>query len=84
MARVNPANVLPGFGIGKFIGDAIVVFTGKATADKATDLLHGRVSWGTAVTAAAGLLLISGVLFIDWRQLLQRKRLRLNFAIWNT
>jgi hypothetical protein len=27
-------------------------------------------------------LLISGVLFIDWRQLLGHKKLRLNFAIW--
>ena len=27
MAQVNPWNILPGFAIGKFIGDAIVVFT---------------------------------------------------------
>lgn len=84
MARVKPSNVLPGFFFGKFIGDAIMVFTGKATAAKATDLFHGNVSWHTALMAGIGLLLISGVLFIDWRQLLQRKKLRLNFAIWNT
>ena len=84
MAHVNPANTLPGFLVGKFIGDAIVVFTGKATADEATDLLHGHMSWQTALVAGAGLLLISGVLFIDWRQLLQRHTIRLNFAIWKT
>jgi len=28
------------------------------------------------------LVLISGVVFIDWRELLGRKKLRLNFAIW--
>ena len=82
MAHVNPWNILPGFAIGKFIGDGIVVFTGTVTAEKATDLVHGRVSWQAALTAGVGLLLISGVLFIDWRQLLQRKKLRLNFAIW--
>jgi uncharacterized membrane protein YdjX (TVP38/TMEM64 family) len=82
MAHVNPWNVLPGFAVGKFIGDAIVVFTGKVTAEKATDLMQGKVSWQTALTAGVGLLLISGVLFVDWRQLLQRKKLRLNFAIW--
>jgi len=53
------------------------------TADEATDLMHGRVSWQTALTAAAGLLLLSGVLFIDWRALLGRRKLRLNFAIWS-
>jgi uncharacterized membrane protein YdjX (TVP38/TMEM64 family) len=83
MAHVNPRNILPGFAIGKFLGDAWVIFAGKVTADKATDLMHGKVSWQTALTAGAGLVLLSGVLFIDWRQALQHKKLRLNFAIWN-
>src|SRR5215211_751464 len=82
MAHVNPWNVLPGFAVGKFLGDAWVLFTAKVTAEEATDLLHGKVSWQTGLTAAVGLLLISGVLFIDWRELLGRKKLRLNFAIW--
>jgi membrane protein YqaA with SNARE-associated domain len=82
MARVNPWNVLPGFAIGKFLGDAWVLFTAKVTAEEAKDLMHGRVSWQAALTAAAGLFLISGVLFVDWRELLGRKRLRLNFRIW--
>jgi hypothetical protein len=38
----------------------------------------------TALMAGIGLLVISGVLFIDWRQLPQRKKLRPNFAIWKT
>jgi hypothetical protein len=82
MARVNPWNVLPGFAVGKFLGDAWVIMTAKVTADEAVDLLHGHVSWQAALTLGAGLLLISGVLFIDWRQLLGRKKLRLNFRIW--
>src|SRR4051794_11735933 len=82
MANVNPWNVLPGFAIGKFLGDAWVIFTAKVTAAEATDVMHGQVSWQTALTAAAGLLLLSGVLFIDWRALLGRRKLRLNFAIW--
>ena len=82
LARIEPWNILPGFAIGKFLGDAWVVFTAKVTADEATDLLHGKISWQTAATAAAGLLLLSGVLFIDWREALVHKKLRLNFAIW--
>jgi len=82
MAHVNPWNILPGFAIGKFLGDAWVVYAAKLTADQAVDLLHGHVSWQTAVTAVAGLLLISGVLFIDWREAFAHKKLRLNFAIW--
>ena len=82
MAHVNPWNVLPGFAIGKFLGDAWVIWTAAITADEAIGLMHGQVSWPTALTAGAGLLLISGVLFVDWRQLLGRKKLRLNFRIW--
>jgi membrane protein YqaA with SNARE-associated domain len=81
MAQVNPWHILPGFAIGKFLGDAWVLFTAKVTAEEATDLLHGKVSWQTGLTAAAALLLISGVLFIDWRELLGHQKLRLNFAI---
>jgi len=29
------------------------------------------------------LLLISAVLFIDWRALIQKKKFQLNFKIWN-
>ena len=82
LAHVNPWNILPGFAIGKFIGDAWVILTAKVTADEATSLMHGQVSWQTALTAGAGLLLISGVLVIDWRQLLGHKKFRLNFKIW--
>jgi membrane protein YqaA with SNARE-associated domain len=82
LAHVNPWNVLPGFAVGKFIGDAWVILTAKVTADEAISLMNGKVSWRTALTAGAGLLLISGVLVIDWRQLLGHKKFRLNFKIW--
>jgi membrane protein YqaA with SNARE-associated domain len=82
MARVTPWNILPGFAIGKFLGDAWVVFAGTVTAENATDLMHGKVSWQAVLMASVGLLLISGVLFIDWRQVLEHKKVRLNFAIW--
>ena len=82
MAHVNPWNILPGFAIGKFLGDAWVILTAKVTADQATSLMSGKLSWQTALTAATGLLLISGVLVIDWRQLLGHKKFRLDFKIW--
>src|SRR5204863_9484036 len=69
LAHVNPWNVLPGFAIGKFLGDAWVILAAKVTADQATTLMSGTLSWQTALTAGAGLLLICGVLVIDWRQL---------------
>ena len=54
MAHVNSWNILPGFAIRKFLGDAWVVFAGKVTAEKATDLMHGKVSWQAALAPQAG------------------------------
>jgi hypothetical protein len=83
VARTNMWNMLPGFAIGKFLGDAWVIFAGKLTAGRATDLMQGNVSWQAALTTLVGLLLLSGMLFVDWRALLEHGKLRLNFAIWN-
>jgi hypothetical protein len=83
IAHVNPSNILPGFAMGKFLADAWVILMAKFTADEATDLLPGHISWQTALTAAAGLMVISCVLFIDWRQLLGHKKVRFNFKIEN-
>jgi len=30
-----------------------------------------------------GLLLVCAVVFIDWRSLIQRKKLKINFKVWN-
>jgi hypothetical protein len=34
------------------------------------------------VTAIVGLLVIGAFLFIDWRVLLEKKKLKFNFKIW--
>jgi len=82
MARLNPLYLLPPFFIGKFASDAVMVFTGKYEAQSFRDMLHGDISWGTGLLAFAGILLISGVLFIDWPMLLAHKKFRLHFKIW--
>ena len=49
MAHVNPWNILPGFAIGKFLGDAWVILMAKVTADErpicSMGTCHGRPHW---------------------------------------
>jgi membrane protein YqaA with SNARE-associated domain len=82
MGRVNPLHTVPPFFIGKFLSDALMVATGRYLAGNATDLVHGALNWKTIVAAGLGLVVIGGLLFIDWFALFCRKKLTLKFKIW--
>ena len=75
-ARVKPLHILPAFFIGKFVSDAVMVFSGKLASHTIAETIHGQLSWKTAAVALAGAALMGGVFFIDWKKLLQHKRLQ--------
>ena len=81
-ARVDPLPILPAFLIGKFISDAVMVFSSKEAIRNFGDVIKGQGSPKSMILAGFGLLLITAVLFIDWRELLQRKRVKFRFDIW--
>ena len=75
MAKMKPLYIIPAFTVGKVISDTIAVVTGKYAAENADDLIHGMVSWKSISGLVLGLVLIFALLFIDWRTLLQKKKL---------
>jgi membrane protein YqaA with SNARE-associated domain len=81
IARVNPWYILPPFFCGRLITDGVMVYTGKYAAGNLSNLLQGQMSWKTVLIAIAGLFIIGAFLFVDWRCLLEKRRLRLNFKI---
>jgi membrane protein YqaA with SNARE-associated domain len=81
IARVNPWYILPPFFCGRLITDGVMVYTGKYAAGNLSNLLQGQMSWKTVLIAIAGLFVIGAFLFVDWRCLLEKRRLRLNFKI---
>jgi membrane protein YqaA with SNARE-associated domain len=83
MARMRPIFIIPAFTIGKVISDTVAVLTGRYAAENTKDLIQGMVSWKSVTGLVVGLLLIFALLFIDWRSLLQKKKFKLNFKIWN-
>jgi membrane protein YqaA with SNARE-associated domain len=82
MARLKALYIIPAFFIGKFTSDAIAVHLGKYASDNTKGLLEGALSWKSISSLAVGLLLLSALLFIDWRSLIQQKKFQLNFKIW--
>lgn len=82
MAKLKPMQMIPAFFIGKFISDTIAVLMGNYAAQNISEMTHGLISWKSITGLAIGLLLIFALLFIDWRTLIQKKKLKLEFKIW--
>src|ERR1041384_1667887 len=74
IARIPSRQIIPPFFAGKFISDTFLVLSGKQFAAHAGDLLHGSLNWKTVMTSILGILVISGLLFLDWRAGLRRKK----------
>jgi hypothetical protein len=81
MGRTEPWHILVPFFLGRLISDGVLVFSGKYASANLTNLLHGQANWKTVITLVVGLIVISAFLFIDWRQLLEHKKLRFRFNI---
>ena len=82
MAKVKPSRTLPPFFCGKFLSDAVMIFTGLYAAANFTDLVHGSYSPRGIATLVCGGVVIAGCLFLNWRALLERKKFTFNFRIW--
>lgn len=82
MANLKPLYIIPAFFVGKFTSDTILVHLGKYGTENTEKMLQGAFSWQSFTSLAIGILMISALLFIDWRSLIQKKEFKLNFRIW--
>jgi membrane protein YqaA with SNARE-associated domain len=82
LARIKPIQILPPFFVGKFVSDAVMLFTGEYALHNSVDLVYGTFSWKGMATIATGLAILAVVLFLDWRRLLERRQVRFDFRIW--
>jgi len=82
VAKVKPSHMLPPFFCGKFLSDAIMIFTGLYAANNFKNIVNGIYSPKAIVMLALGLVVIAWFLFLDWRALLQQKKFKFNFKIW--
>lgn len=82
MAKVKPFYIIPAFFIGKFTSDTVLVYFGKYSTLNAENVLQGSYQWQSIISVCFGIFMLSSLLFIDWRSLIQRKEFKLNFKIW--
>ena len=82
IARLKPIKIIPAFFVGKFISDTVAVTVGNYATKNAKAILEEASSMRSVFSISIGLIMVSALLFIDWRMLLQKKRLVLVFRIW--
>jgi membrane protein DedA with SNARE-associated domain len=82
MAKIRPLWMLPPFFCGKLISNGMMVFAGEYAAANLKDFLHGVFSPKGILLIVFGLVVIGGVLFVDWRWWLEQKKFKLTFRIW--
>jgi membrane protein YqaA with SNARE-associated domain len=82
LARIKPVQILPPFFVGKFISDAVMLFIGRTAFSSLAELFEGTFTWKGIITGVVSILVICGFLFLDWRQLIEKKRLHFNVHIW--
>jgi hypothetical protein len=82
IAGVDPTRILPAFFIGKLASDAAMIFTGRYEVLSFQAMLRTGATLQTAMAALLAYVLIAGVLFVDWKTLLERGKLHLRFHVW--
>ncbi|MBK9791843.1 MAG: hypothetical protein IPP60_01725 [Sphingobacteriales bacterium] len=82
MANLKPYYIIPAFFVGKFISDTVAVLLGKYAEENTKNLVQGMINWKSITGLIVGLLLLCALFFIDWRTMLQKKKLKLRFQIW--
>ena len=83
MSKLNAKYIIPAFIIGKFTSDTIALHAGKYASENALDIVQNLLSWKSIASVFICLLLIFCVFFIDWRSLIQKKKLVWKFKILN-
>ena len=82
MAKITPLYIIPAFFLGKFISDTAALSLGEYTLSNLSNIKSNILSWQTFAGLMGSLFLLCALLFIDWRTLIQKKKLLLKFRIF--
>ncbi len=82
ISRLKPIYIIPAFIIGKFTSDTVALHLGKYASENIEGLIENTYSWQSVASLVLSFLLLFCLLFIDWRKLIQTKKLVINYKIW--
>lgn len=82
ISKLKAIYVIPAFLIGKFTSDTIALHAGKYASENTESIIQDALSWKSIASLVFCIFLLLCLLFIDWRSMIQKKKLVLNFKIW--
>lgn len=82
LAKVKKLYVILPFFFGNLIGDGLLLVLGRYSIRNLHDLYQGSFEIKNIVLMASGLAIMLLFLFIDWRLLLEKKKLHLKWQFW--
>ncbi len=82
ISKLKAIYIIPAFLIGKFASDTLALHAGKYASENIQNIIDKASSWKSIASFVMSLFFLFCLLFIDWRMLIQKKKLVLNFKIW--
>ncbi len=83
ISKLKVRYIIPWFLIGKTISDTIALLLGKFASENTQSMIDNAFSWKSILSFTIGIILLVGLFIIDWRTLIQEKKLVLNYKILN-
>lgn len=83
ISKIKARYIIPWFLIGKTISDSIALLLGKFATENTQSIIDNAFSWKSILSFVLGFILLFCLFFIDWRTLIQEKKLVLNYKILN-
>lgn len=82
ISKISPIYIIPAFIIGKFTSDTLALHLGKYAAENIDSLIENMFSWQSIASLILSIILLFCLFFINWRKLIQTKKLEFNYKIW--
>lgn len=81
ISKIKAIYVIPAFLIGKFTSDSVALFLGAYAAENVESIIDQAYSLKSIASLILAFFLLFCLFFIDWRTLIQTKKLIWNFKI---
>lgn len=83
ISKIKPIYIIIPFLIGKFTSDTIALHLGKFAAENQQSIIDNIFSWQSIASFVLGFVMLFCLFFINWRALIQTKKLVFDFKILN-
>lgn len=83
ISKIKPVYIIVPFLIGKFTSDSIAIHLGKFAAENQQNIIDNIFSWQSIISFILGFIMLFCLFFINWRALIQTKKLVFDFKILN-